>query len=183
MNKIILVSVVTIIYCQYSFAQINDFAHMSKKEKKVYMVNLAMEVAHNFGPDYCQEPLKARILAMEAFEGKQNLNPNVSQNHGRRYYTVELRYANRQVPDYVYASKVHIWADTGEPAGVLFGNGRGVLFTETSYKDWLKRGIKQEELAKYRRPDFEFYESLSLDEIKEMNDAYDEEMKRHKSKK
>ena len=148
-----------------------DFARMKKAEREAYMINLAMEVAQNFGPDYCREPLKARVLGMEAFEGKQNLNPKVSQNHGRRYYTVELRYANRQVPDYVYASKVKIWVDTGEPAGVLFGNGRGVLFTETSYKDWLKRGIKEEELAKYRRPDFEFYESLSAKELKEMNQA------------
>ena len=159
-----------------------DFASMKKAEREAYMINLAMEVAQNFGPDYCRDPLNARILKPMEFEGKQNLHPEISQNHGRRYYTVEFRYAGRQVPDYVYASKVKIWVDTGEPAGVLFGNGRGVLFTETSYKDWLKRGIKLEELAKYRRPDFEFYESLSLDEIKEMNDAYDEEMKRHKSR-
>ena len=159
-----------------------DFASMKKAEREAYMINLAMEVAQNFGPDYCRDPLNARILKPMEFEGKQNLNPEISQNHGRRYYTVEFRYAGRQVPDYVYASKVQIWADNGEPSGVWFGNGRGIHFMQTSYKDWLKRGIKQEELAKYRRPDFEFYESLSPDEIKEMNDEYNKEMKRHKSR-
>ena len=149
-----------------------DFASMKKAEREAYMINLAMEVAQNFGPDYCREPLNARILKPMEFEGKQNLHPEISQNHGRRYYTVEFRYAGRQVPDYVYASKVQIWADNGEPSGVWFGNGRGIHFMQTSYKDWLKRGIKQEELAKYRRPDFEFYESLSSKELREMNQAY-----------
>ena len=149
-----------------------DFASMKKAEREAYMINLAMEVAQNFGPDYCQEPLKARVLGMEAFEGKQNLNPEIARNHGRKYYIVEFRYEGRRVPDYVYAFQVRIWVDTGEPAGVMFGNGRGVHFMQTSYKDWVKQGIKQEELAKYRRPDFEFYESLSSKELREMNQAY-----------
>lgn len=149
-----------------------DFASMKKAEREAYMINLAMEVAQNFGPDYCREPLKARVLGMEAFEGKQNLNPEVSRNHGRKYYNVEFRYDGRRVPDYVYAFQVRIWVDTGEPAGVMFGNGRGVPFMQISYKDWVKQGIKQEELAKYRRPDFEFYESLSSKELREMNQAY-----------
>ena len=148
-----------------------DFARMKKAERDAYMINLAMEVAQNFGPDYCKEPLTAKILKPVACDTKSNLNPEVAKNHGRKYYTVELRYAHRQVPIYVYAAKVQIWADTGEPSGVLFGNYRGKPFMETSYKDWVKRGIKQEELAKYRRPDFEFYESLSAKELKEMNQA------------
>ena len=148
-----------------------DFASMKKAEREAYMINLAMEVAQNFGPDYCKEPLTAKILKPVAFDTKSNLNPEVAKNHGRKYYTVELRYAHRSVPIYVYAAKVKIWADTGEPSGVLFGNGWGKPFMETSYKDWVKRGIKQEELAKYRRPDFEFYESLSAKELKEMNQA------------
>ena len=45
-----------------------DFARMKKAEREAYMINLAMEVAQNFGPDYCREPLKARVLGMEAFD-------------------------------------------------------------------------------------------------------------------
>ncbi|MBR3478406.1 MAG: hypothetical protein IKH43_04845 [Bacteroidaceae bacterium] len=155
-----------------------DFASMKKAEREAYMINLALEVAQNFGPDYCKEPLTAKILKPVACDTKSNLHPEVAKNHGRKYYTVELRYAHRQVPIYVYAAKVQIWADTGEPSGVLFGNGWGKPFMETSYKDWLKRGVKQEELAKYRRPDFEFYESLSAKELKEMNQAIKEDKHR-----
>ena len=31
-----------------------DFARMKKAEREAYMINLAMEVAQNFGPDYCR---------------------------------------------------------------------------------------------------------------------------------
>lgn len=170
--KTILLLLLTLLPVSMMGQEAKDFASMKKAEREAYMINLAMEVAQNFGPDYCREPLKARVLGMEAFEGKQNLNPEVSRNHGRKYYNVEFRYDGRRVPDYVYAFQVRIWADTGEPSGVMFGNGRGVPFMQISYKDWVKQGIKQEELAKYRRPDFEFYESLSSKELREMNQAY-----------
>ena len=183
MNKTILIAILAMICCQHSYAQATDFADMNKKEKDEYMTCLAMEVAQNFGPDYCKGPLTAKIVKPVACDTKSNLNFEIARHHGRKYYTVELRYAHRTVPIYVYAAKVHIWADTGEPAGVFFGNGHGVHFMQTSYKDWLKRGIKQEERAKYRRPDFDFYESLSPEDLKEMNDSYEKEKKRHRSKK
>lgn len=172
MKKIVFIQVMLCLSLLAMGQEKKDFASMKKAEREAYMINLAMEVAQNFGPDYCREPLKARVLGMEAFEGKQNLNPEVSRNHGRKYYNVEFRYDGRRVPDYVYAFQVRIWADTGEPSGVMFGNGRGVPFMQISYKDWVKQGIKQEELAKYRRPDFEFYESLSSKGLREMNQAY-----------
>ena len=178
MKRIVLIPLLLCLSLLAMGQEKKDFASMKKAEREANMINLAMEVAQNFGPDYCREPLKARVLGMEAFEGKQNLNPEISQNHGRKYYNVEFRYDGRRVPDYVYAFQVRIWVDTGEPAGVVFGNGRGVHFMQISYKDWVKQGIKPEELAKYRRPDFEFYESLSSKELREMNQARKDEKHR-----
>ena len=142
------------------------------------MILRAIEVAQNFGPDYCKEPLTAKILKPVAYDTKSNLNPEIARNHGRKYYTVECRYANRRVPDDVYAFKVQIWADTGEPEGVMFGNGWGKHFMETSYKDWETQGINPKDRIKYRRPEFEFYESLSAKELKEMNQALKDEKHR-----
>ena len=148
--KRILLILLTLLPIGMMGQEAKDFAHMSKKEKEVYMVNIAKEVTQNFGLGWYRKtviPSISEINVCDESQMPKNPQLDIKKNIGRKYYIVTLNYDEKTRRKYVcsYASKVRIWADNGEPLGIIFGNTYGVHFFGKSYKQWLQSGIGEEE--------------------------------------
>ena len=130
--------------------QTTDLSRMTEKERNEYLIKIAKEVTQNFGPGWYRESVIPSISEIkECDESLMPKNPQLDlrKNIGRKYYIVTFDYDEKTRRKYVcsYASKVRIWADNGEPLGVIFGNTYGVHFFGKSYKQWLQSGIGEEE--------------------------------------
>jgi len=141
------------VFCFVSFhAQTVNLSKMQLQQRNEYLVDLAKEVTRQFGPDYYREYKEPEISGEKVFEGKWDTSPEVQRCVGRRYYTVTFRYdKTKERLNWNYSSQVDIWADDGEPKGVLFGNGIGVHFFERPYHQWVREGVKENEKIPYRK--------------------------------
>lgn len=96
-----------------------DLREMGMQQRNEYLIKLAKEVAHQFGPEWCdRDKLIAQVddtLAVFKVYGEER--PEVKKNEGRLYHRVTLNYDNatRQKIGWKYAAIVLTWADDGEP--------------------------------------------------------------------
>lgn len=134
-------------------AQNVNLKEMTEKERYNYMVKLGKEVIMNFGPGYYREFKKPVITGPEVYKYQYSeIAPERRKYDGKEYYTITYPYdKSKETLYWFYAACVQIWAETGEPKGVLFGNGWGKNFHSRSYKDWLKDGVKEEDITPYEQ--------------------------------
>lgn len=129
-----------------------NLAGMKKKERNAYLVKKSKDVIMNFGPRFYREYGKPEISGPEIYEIKGNdiyHRPVIDKFVGMEYYTVTFRYdMEKEYFEWDYAAVVEIWND-GEPKTVKFGEGYGTYFYEESYKDRLKRGLRECETFDY----------------------------------
>jgi len=134
------------------------FSHMRNLEKKEeskrndYLIKISKEVIMAFGPDYYREYKEPIISDITVFPETFKNDPVLKDKKlfGRKYYSVTYVYdTSVENLKYSIAARVNIWADNGQPASVFFGSGFGHNFYKVTYKEWLKKGIKEEEIIPY----------------------------------
>ena len=133
-------------------AQNVNLKEMTEKKRYNYMVKQGKEVIKNFGPGYYREYKKPVISEPEVYKYPGENAPEKKKHDGKEYYTITFPYdKNKETLYWFYAACVQIWAETGEPKGVLFGNGWEKNFHSRTYKDWLKDGVKEEDITPYEQ--------------------------------
>ena len=128
-------------------------SQMDSVKRYEYLVKLAREVVLNFGPGYYRDNMNPTISDLRVFSDSSLVErfPEAKRNLGRKYYTVTIPYDHAQEQlEWDYAANVEIWEDDGEPKGVMFGHGLGIHFTFRPYREWVKEGIKEDEIMPYQ---------------------------------
>ena len=158
MKAVILTTVMTL-FSLSLVAQKQDLREMGTQQRNEYLIKLAKEIAHQFGPEWCD---KGKLIAqvddtLAVFKVYGEERPEVKKNEGRLYHRVTLNYDNvtRQKIGWKYAAIVLTWADDGEPFAVVFGNNYGTNFYAISYREWLKTGVRKEDQSKYEEMDLD----------------------------
>ena len=128
-------------------------SQMDSVKRYEYLVKLAREVVLNFGPGYYRDNMNPTISDLRVFSDSSLVKrfPEAKRNLGRKYYTVTIPYDHVQERlEWDYAANVEIWEDDGEPKGVMFGHGLGIHFTFRPYREWVKAGVKEDEIMPYQ---------------------------------
>ncbi len=130
--------------------------HLSQQDsvkRNEYLVKLAREVVLNFGPGYYRDNMNPEISPIRMYLDSTHVKqfPEDRKNIGRKYYVVTIPYDHAQEQlEWDYAANVEIWEDDGEPKSVMFGHGLGIHFTSRPYREWVKEGIKEDEIMPYQ---------------------------------
>ena len=123
---------------------VSNLSEMYYPDRNAYLIEKAKEVIMNFAPDYYREYRAPEFSGIETLEGW-------GEHDGEKYYTVTFLYdKTKETLEWNYAARVHIMEKDGEPWGIECGNGMGIHFFKESYRDWIKRGIKEYERFVYK---------------------------------
>ena len=123
---------------------VSNLSEMYYPDRNAYLIEKAKEVIMNFAPDYYREYRAPEFSGIETLEGW-------GEHDGEKYYTVTFLYdKTKETLEWNYAARVHIMEKDGEPWGIECGNGMGIHFFKESYRDWIKRGIKENERFVYK---------------------------------
>ncbi len=116
---------------------------LDKSERNNYLISKALEANDIFTDGRYNKGLTAEVSDVRVFD--LNSYSDASKKHdGGKYYTVTLTFEPSYVDaDWPFESKVDIWADTGEPFGIIFGNHWGCHFFSRPYSEWVKYGSTQ----------------------------------------
>ena len=128
-------------------------SQMDSVKRYEYLVKLAREVVLNFGPGYYRDNMNPEISPIRMYLDSTHVKqfPEDRKNIGRKYYVVTIPYDHAQEQlEWGYAANVEIWEDDGEPKRVMFGHGLGIHFTSRPYREWVKEGIKEDEIMPYQ---------------------------------
>ena len=114
-----------------SIAQNLDSMPVDKRDSII--ISISKEIILKYGSDYYREyslPMIER--SMVPLRGESNPS---GINAGRVAYVVTFLYdKTEETLEWDYTAKVSIWADTGNPCNVMFGNGFAKGITEGA--DW-----------------------------------------------
>lgn len=159
MKKIIALLFPVLFFSIPTTAFCKDLRTLDKQQRMDYLSALAIEVTKNFGPEwYAQGATKVVVSdSLATYQAADESRRKIKENAGRKYYRVTLMYdedTHKRI-GYSYASFVDIWADDGEPLGVIFGNSYGRNFIFLSYKEWMKMGIDKVDQISYEAFDTE----------------------------
>lgn len=128
-------------------------SQMDSVKRNEYLMKLAREVVLNFGPSYYRDNMNPTISDLRVFSDSSLVErfPEAQQKLGKKYYVVTIPYDHTQEQlEWSYAAEVEIWEDDGEPKGVMFGHNLGYHFTFRPYREWVKNGIKEDEIMPYQ---------------------------------
>lgn len=136
--------------CVCGFAQNDKFAEMSESARNHALLKLNKKVIMETGPAYYRNDSLPKIEGPFVFDTKVAVVGRIPEDLGRKYYTVTINCDRKKERlEYYYATKVHIWADTGEPIDIFFGCGVGYNFLHDSYQDWGKKKYPQMQYQSY----------------------------------
>lgn len=148
--KNLFLSLLSLILPLCCFSQEINLKKMDETTRNEYLIKLAHEVTKKFGPGYYRQDSKP-IITKHIFQ-TQYKDELYTKNIGREYYTVTFPYDKKEeLFETDYTSQVEIWEDTGEPYRAMFGNGYGIHFLITSYKEWIEIGIEEDEKVQYQQ--------------------------------
>ena len=133
----------------YNTTIAQNLSSMPVVKRDSLLISIAIEVVLKYGPDYYREYSKP-IIERQTVPQKGEINPS-GVNASRVSYRVTFPYDKaEETLEWDYAAKVQIWADTGNPTGVDFGNGIGIGFQEGS--DWRNVTIEPISYQEATRP-------------------------------
>lgn len=105
---------------------------LPQAQRDSILISISKEVVLKYGPGYYREykePLIERKLI-----GKNGHRDGVDAN--RPYYKITSYYdPKKEALEWGYASRVYVWADTGKPHFVSFGNGNGLRIPEIELRE------------------------------------------------
>jgi hypothetical protein len=109
-----------------------DLESLSYNKRDSTLILIAKAAVLKYGPGYYRENIKPTIERGQVpKDGQQG-----GKDANRVYYWVTFYYdLEKEELEYNYASKVSIWADTGKPSIIMFGNGFGVNIPEVELRD------------------------------------------------
>lgn len=146
------VALILLLLCSPCFSKMRHLERKEESKRNEYLVDKAKEVIMAFGPDYYRDYKEPIISDINSFKETFKDDPVLKNKklYGRKYYTVTFLYdPSLENLRYNYSAKVDIWADNGQPKEVCFGSSYGHNFYVVSYKDWLKKGIKENDIIPY----------------------------------
>jgi hypothetical protein len=118
-------------------AQNLDSMPVSKRDS--FLISIAKEVVLKYGPDYYREYSKP-IIERHVVPPKGEINIT-GEMAGKVFYQITYLYDKaEETLNWNYAAKVSIWADTGNPIRVYFGNNIGRSIPEGM--DWRNANIE-----------------------------------------
>jgi hypothetical protein len=116
---------------------------MSKIQRDSILIAKAKECVLRYGPEYYRE-YKTPVIReyITPLKGPENVT---GENAGRKSHIVSFPYDTlTELLEYEYAADVAIWADTGVPVSISFGNGLGVFIEEVESKTKLEQEEMEE---------------------------------------
>jgi hypothetical protein len=123
LNKIMLLALIFTGYTIITRSQNLD--SIPKVKRDSILIARAKEVVLTYGPDYYRE-YKKPVIERSTVPPKGSIN-TTGKNAGRGLYSVIFLYdKTKELLAEKYAATVNIWADTGKPAAICFGNGIGL---------------------------------------------------------
>jgi len=103
---------------------------MSVEKRDSLLIAISKEAVLKYGPDYYREDFKPNI-ERHAVPPKGEIN-KTGEMAGRVFYWIIFPYdKTKEQLSYPFAARVQVWADTGKPSSVFFGNGLGTLVSES----------------------------------------------------
>lgn len=139
--RTLFLSITLSLCCIAVSAQGADLRQMSKAQRNEYLIALAKEVTLQIGPDwYNVGKVKPQVTDSVTIFTASDQRAAIQRHAGRPYYRVTFYYdaATKKKVGWTFASYVDIWADDGEPAGIIFGHNYGYNFLFISYRDYIK---------------------------------------------
>ncbi|MDR2563117.1 MAG: hypothetical protein LBC98_04160 [Prevotellaceae bacterium] len=118
-------------------AHLQNLDKMPQAKRDSTLISIASDVVLKYGPGYYREDKEPVIIRGQDSPG------------ARIYYSVKFLYDETQESlEWDYAAIVRIWADTGKPASVLFGNwvGRSVYEAELQNPEKIQQTPYQESI-------------------------------------
>ena len=147
-------------------AQVTNLKQMNEQERHAYLVKKSKEIINNFGPGYYREDMApvisddTHLFVYDANEMSiaPEIEPLLIKNNGRKYYEVVCPYDTLiERLSWDFAAKIKIWEDDGQPIEIIFGNGIGINFFSRPYDNWIKDGIRDDEIIKYQKVEIPQY--------------------------
>jgi len=115
------IMIIILLFVSYNNAMAQNLDRLPQPKRDSILISIAKEVILKYGPDYYREYAKPIIKR---------------SNTDRAAYEVTFLYdKTEETLEWDYAAKVFIWADTGNPGSVFFGNGFGRGIPEG--REWL----------------------------------------------
>jgi hypothetical protein len=116
---------------------------MPKIKRDSILIAKATECVLRYGAGYYRE-YKAPVIG-EYIVPKKGPENITGENSGRKMYNVFFSYDTIiEILDQEFAAKAIIWADTGVPQGIVFGNGLGVIIEGVESKTELEQEEMEE---------------------------------------
>lgn len=172
--KVIFLLSLTFFYLNTSFSQNKNLSKMTEKARNEYLLEKSKEVILNFGPEWYREPMSVEISGLSVFNDETNKHPKIQKCNGRKYYTITYYYDKyykdlndrfKEVKGIIFAFKVFIWEDDGEPESILFGNAIGLTFLFRPYEDWVNNGVKKEDQKPFDKGHYDYFDKVLYGDI------------------
>ena len=130
-NQILLIILLCV---SYNTAIAQNLSFMPDVKRDSLLISIAKEVILKYGPDYYRE-YKQPVISYKQYPSVGKINDKrFTMLADRYYYVVTYLYdKTEETLEWDYAAEVRIWEDTGNPSGVMFGNGIGTIVTK---EDW-----------------------------------------------
>lgn len=116
---------------------------LDTNERDVYLIHKAREAVHIFRDALYDDQVTAVVSDLKVFKSK-NISSG-SKYNGHKYFTVTFNYKTDSATNgWPFESKVDIWAESGVPFGIIFGNHWGYSFWSCPYSECLRWGSEQD---------------------------------------
>lgn len=118
---------------------------LSQSQQKKF-IKIAKEVISLYGKAYLQAESKFYISGPKEFKA---YDARFAKSEGRKYYSVQVSFYDKEICDKALYTTVNIWADSVEPESVCFPDNYGVPFHGNA-----DSFSKQKRKKKYRQYNF-----------------------------
>jgi len=126
---------------------------LSEKKRNAYLKTVSKETVLKYGAGYYRD-YKEPVISRGQFPPKSEINPT-GENAGRIFYLIVYQYdGTKEQFSFPYLSRVQVWADTGKPSGVSFGNGFGIIIPENGLQEGEFERIPYEQIGIFPIYDF-----------------------------
>ena len=95
---------------------------MPTRQRESMLIATAKEIVMKYGPDYYRE-YKPPVIERNQVPPKGEFNPTGELAGRIRYFVLFLYNKEEEQLEYDFAVRVAFWEDTGNPCGIIFGNG------------------------------------------------------------